>query len=323
MNKILVICGPTATGKTSLGIRLAKMLNGELISADSRQVYKGMDIITGKDQPSSTKIHLIDVIEPNQDFNVAEYYRLAWQAIEKIWKASKLPIIVGGAGFYIQAVIKGIESMSIPPNLQLRKKLAGKSVTELFSELEKLDPFRAAKMNISDRNNPRRLVRAIEIALQIRNSKSVHGESVQDESEIRNKFQIQNPEFKTNDILFIGLKAPYKILYQRIDSRVDKRVKQGAEKEISHLLKKGYRWENSAMGVTIGYREWRLFFEKKETREEIIRCWKFAEHAYARRQMTWYRKTFRQAQGKWFDITDKKCQDKVKQLVSNWYGTKN
>lgn len=304
MNKILVICGPTATGKTSLAIKLAKRFSGELISADSRQVYKGMDIITGKDHPPGIKIHLIDVAEPNQDFNVAEYYHLAWQAIHKIWKEGKLAIIVGGTGFYIQAVINGIESLGIPPNLQLRKKLTEKSVKVLFSELEALDPFRAAKMNLSDRKNPRRLVRALEIA----------------HWRLENLVQKPSPRPEKTDIFFVGLKAPYKVLYQRIDSRIDEQLKQGAEKEIKDLLKKGYQWDNSVLGVTIGYREWQDFFEKRAVREEIIQRWKFAEHAYARRQMTWFKKN---KKINWFDISDKKWQDKVEKIVGNWYDSKN
>lgn len=304
MNKILVICGPTATGKTTLAVKLAKKFNGELISADSRQVYRGMDIITGKDQPAGTKIHMIDVINPNQDFNVAEYYHLTWQAIYKVWKAGKLPILVGGTGFYIQTVINGIESFGIPPNLQLRKKLAEKSVKTLFSELEMLDPFRVAKMNMSDRKNPYRLVRALEIA----------------HWRLEHLSQKPNQQPGSLNCLFIGLKAPYKVLYQRIDGRVDERIEQGAEQEIKNLLKRGYRWDNSALGATIGYREWKQYFEGKVAREEIIQRWKFAEHTYARRQMTWFKKN---KIIHWFDIMGKKWQDKIEQLAKIWYDTKN
>ena len=311
MDRLLVICGPTATGKTSLAVKLAKKFNGELISADSRQLYQGMDIGTGKDQPKGIKIHLIDVVKPNQEFSVSQYYRLAWQAIKKIWKKGKLPILVGGTGLYIKAVVNGIGTMEIPPNPQLRKSLEGKKADELFGELGKLDPIRAAKMNVSDKKNLRRLIRAIEIS----------------------RWQAENEswaplEHKRPETLLIGLKASYDFLYQRIDQRVKERVKMGQEKEIKNLLKKGYSWENSVLGTTLGYQEWQLFFEGKTDREEVIKRWQFAEHAYARRQMTWFKKALRQAQGKdkqinWFDISEKRWQDRVVKLVKGWLAKKN
>lgn len=305
MSKLLVICGPTTTGKTSLAVKLTKKFNGELISADSRQVYKGMDIGTGKDQPKGIKIHLINVIKPNQEFSVSQYYHLAWQAIRKIWKKGKLPILAGGTGFYIKAVVDGVATKDISPNPKIRQGMKDWKTSELYQYLENLDPFRAASLNKSDRNNPRRLIRAIEIAA----------------------FRKENPgwqpeKHKRPPVLFIGLKANYKELYQRIDKRVFQRVKMGAEKEVKSLIKKGYSWDLPAMN-SMGYIQWKPFFEGKTSKEEVIKRWQFAEHAYARRQMTWFKKALRQTQGHWFDISQKRWQDRVVKLVREWLAKEN
>jgi len=326
MSDLLVICGPTATGKTALAINLAKKFNGEIVSADSRQVYKGMDIGTGKDLPvnpkskiqnpklklkiknltigfyevGGVKIWLYDVVEPDYRFNVADYVKCAELVIQNIWQRKKLPILVGGTGFYIKALIDGIETLGVPPDWELREKLRNLEIEKLKEYLKKIAPARLERMNEGDRNNPRRLIRAIEIAKKIQNPKS----------KIQNK--IQNSKFKIQNVLFIGLKAPYGILYEKIDRRVEERVKQGFIKEIQSLLKKGYNWENSAMGATIGYKEWQPFFERKASKEEIIQRWKYAEHAYTRRQMTWFRKDKRIC---WFDITSKNWQNKIESLV--------
>lgn len=324
MDKILVICGPTATGKTALGIRLAKEFNGEIISADSRQVYRGMDIGTGKDigagiwrtarrrkeeepqgywEVEGVPIHLLDVVDPNQEFSVGHYYDLAWEKTRGLWQREKLPLLVGGTGFYIKAVVDGIETLKIPPNPRIRKDLENKNPSQLLVELEKIDPFKVTRMNVSDRKNPRRLIRAIEIAC----------------------WRIENqawapPEHQSPETFFIGLKAPLKTLYERIDRRVEKRLEMGVQQEIETLLKKGYNWQNSALAVTIGYREWRPFFDGQATKEEVIRRWQFAEHNYSRRQMTWFKKDKRI---NWFDISQKGWQDDVEKFAKNWYYQSN
>lgn len=302
MDKLLVICGPTATGKTGLAVKLAKKFNGELISADSRQVYKGMDIGTGKDHPRGMRIHLIDAVKPDVEFSVSQYYRLAWQAIREIWKKGKLPILVGGTGFYIKAVIDGIFTKDIPPNSRIRQGMKNWSASQLYRYLQNLDPIRAASLNQSDRQNPRRLIRAIEIADWRKENPSWQPE-----------------EHKKPPILFIGLKANYKQLYQRIDDRVAQRVKMGAENEVKGLIKKGYSWDLPSMN-SMGYIQWKPFFEKKISKEEVIKRWQFAEHAYARRQMTWFKKDKRI---NWFDISQKRWQDRVVKFVKKWLARKN
>jgi len=302
MDRLLVICGPTATGKTSLAVKLAKKFNGELISADSRQVYQGMDIGTGKDHPRGIKIHLIDVVKPNQEFSIAQYYRSAWQVIKEIWEKGKLPILVGGTGFYIKAVVDGITTKDIPPNPKIRQGMKEWPASQLYQYLENLDPIKAASLNKSDRQNPRRLIRAIEI----------------------DSWKKENPgwqpeEHKKPLVLFIGIKASYKELYQMIDRRVLQRVKMGAEKEVRGLIKKGYSWGLPAMN-SMGYIQWKPFLKGEITRDEVIKRWQFAEHAYARRQMTWFKKDKRI---KWFDISQKRWQDRVVKLVKGWLAKKD
>ena len=319
MHKLLVICGPTATGKTSTGIQLAKRFNGEVVSADSRQVYRGMDIITGKDLPEfsifnfkfsnekgqqagyylfdDVPVWLLDVVDPDQKFNVADYCNLAWRAIQDIWNRKKLPIVVGGTGFYIKALTEGIGTIGIEPDLELRKKLSNYSVNELANYLKKIDSSKFESMNQSDKNNPRRLVRAIEVAMN-------------------KEPQIVDWKLPDFNVKVIGLTTPHEVLCQRIDQRVDERVRTGAEEEVKKLINRGYDWENSVMEQTIGYREWRDFFENNVSKEKIIEKWKFDEHGYARRQMTWFRKM---KNIHWFNVAIKGFESKVEKLIQSWY----
>lgn len=324
MNKLLVICGPTATGKTGLGIRLAKECSGEIISADSRQVYRGMDIGTGKDiaggvwrsvrkgkeqdsegywEVEGIPIYLLDLAEPSQEFSVAHFYRLAWREIKRLWQRGKLPILVGGTGLYIKGVVDGINTKDIPRNLAVRAEVKEWSVEKLFGQLAKFDSEKAAVMNRSDRYNPRRLVRAIEIAI----FKQEHP-------------NWQPPGHFESDHLFVGLKAPREILDQRIEERVEERLKQGIEEEIKELLEKGYTWQASALGDTLAYQEWQPFFEEEATREEVIERWKTDECQYARRQMTWFRGNKRI---NWFDISQKEWENEIEELVREWYHGKD
>ena len=168
-NKILVIVGPTAGGKSALAVRLAKKLNGEIISADSRQVYKGLNIGTGKitkKEMRGVPHHLLDIINPKKRFSAADFVRLGRKVIADIWARGRTPIICGGTGFYIDALLGKVPFPNVPPNTALRKRLAGKTAPELFTILKKWNSAWAKKIenNYSERHNPRRLIRAIEIA---------------------------------------------------------------------------------------------------------------------------------------------------------------
>ncbi len=311
MDKLLIICGPTATGKTSLGFYLAKKFDGEIVSADSRQVYQGMDIGTGKDiekgkwteghwEIKGIPLWLVDVVKPNQEFTVADYIELAQKTIKDIWRRKRLPIIVGGTGFYIKGLIDGIETLGFEPDWELRMRLEDLPAQKLFDFLARLDPNKAGSMNVSDRQNPRRLIRQIEIASQ-------------------GQKKGKQEKLKVKSLLFIGLKTPFKKLYQRIDKRVEERVRKGAEKEARELIKKGYSWDLPAMSA-MGYREWRAFFENRVTKAEVIQKWKFDEHSYARKQMTWFKKDERI---NWFEISQPDFKKRVEKLVKSWYTDSN
>jgi tRNA dimethylallyltransferase len=300
MNSLIVVCGPTATGKTDYALRLAQEKNGELVSADSRQLYKYLSIGTGKDIPQNSKLEtrnsklkieskkytvgyykvnniplwLYDVISPDQQCSAFDYAQLARMVIKDIWQREKLPVLVGGTGLYVKAVVDGFTT-NISPDWNLRKKLEHHTITELQHHLSFLNAERLITMNQSDINNPRRLIRAIEIEkgkkLHTKKSGQKHNETI------------------TNMVSFIGLKCPNIELYRRIDKRVDNRIQQGVLSEIESVLKRGYSWNDPGL-TTIGYKQVRAYFEKKETLEEVAQKWKFAEHAYARRQMTWFKK---------------------------------
>ena len=272
LNKLLVIVGPTASGKTDLSIKLAKRFNGEIISADSRQVYKGMDIGTGKvtkKEMAGIPHHLLDVARPQAKFDVVKYRKKALRAIKDIQKRKKLPILIGGTGFYIQAVVDGIVLPRVKPNWKLRKELEKKSNSELFQQLKKIDPNRAKSI---DKDNPRRLIRAIEIALITK--KPV-------------------PELKKSpidsEVLVLGVKKNKKEIEKLIKKRLLKRLKIGMIAEVKKLHTSGLSWKRlEEFGLE--YRYIAQFLQKKITRKEMIeRIQKESEH-YAKRQMTWWKK---------------------------------
>jgi len=323
MNQLLVICGPTSTGKTSLAINIAKELKGEIISADSRQVYKGMDIGTGKDLPVNSniksqnsklggyyeiqgiKIWGYDLVEPKREFSVAQYLNIAHHVIDDISGRGKLPILTGGTGLYIKAVIDGIETADVPKNNKLRKNLEGKTADELYENLSQLDSLKAGSMNSSDRKNPRRLIRAVEVAQYQLTKKAVS--------------TVHHTIGKTFDVLFIGLKAPQTFLDERIDKRVKERVDKGIKKEVEFLLDRGISWDKQAM-MAMGYGLWRDYFEGDVPEERIIDEWARDEKQYAKRQMVWFKKDDRI---KWFDITDSKYPNNVENLIKTWYSSGN
>ncbi|MBI4157664.1 tRNA (adenosine(37)-N6)-dimethylallyltransferase MiaA [Candidatus Woesebacteria bacterium] len=318
MGKLLVICGPTSVGKTSLALSLAKKFNGEILSADSRQVYRGMDIGTGKDLPSGAKPKIpwfknfgyyevngvkiwgYDLADPGEGFSVAQYVRFSEKIMADITKRKKLPIVVGGTGLYIKAITDGIPTVFVPRNERLRKNFSKKPQVELFEILAQLDSIKAGSMNTSDRRNPRRLIRAIEVATWELKHK---GPSPEDKKK------------KIRNTLFIGLMAPREVLFERISARVEERVKAGIKKEINNLLKKGLSWKDQAM-TSIGYRQWSEYFSGEKTEEEIKTKWTDEEKKYAKRQMAWFKREKRIV---WFDTSTKNYRRKLEKVVEKWY----
>lgn len=302
-----------------MAIALAKKFNGELISADSRQVYKGMNIGTGKDLPQGARIKFpwfkkygyydingakiwgYDIADPRHQFSVAQYLKFAERMIDDISKRGKLPILVGGTGLYIKGVIDGIPTALIPKNLLLRKNLEGRGVDRLFEMLAQMDSIRAGQMNSSDKKNPRRLVRAIEVATW----------------KINNIKKDQKVEKKRNDlsILMIGLTAPEKFIDNKIELRVAQRVKAGMKAEIEHLLKAHVNWDMQSMS-SIGYSQWKSYFDGKRNEQEIVKNWEEEERKYVKRQMVWFKKDRRIS---WFDISERDCLNNVEKSVEKWY----
>ena len=290
--KLLIISGPTATGKTSLALKLAKKYNGELISADSRQIYRDMNIGTGKDHPKDTVIHLIDIINPDEVFSVAQYRQLATQKIIEITHKGKLPIIVGGTGQYIDSIINPQPTFTIKPNKLLRFILNKFSLKFLQTILKLVASSTFKHLNNSDIHNPHRLIRKIEIALT--------------------PHLIDDPVLKTKkyNFLHISLTAPNDYLYKQIDLRVKKRFDNGLLKEIKYLLTK-YKLSDPGLN-TLAYRE----FNNYSDVDNSIEKWRFDEHAYARRQKTWFKKI---KNIDYFDITKPNYYNNLIKKTDKWY----
>lgn len=311
--KILIISGPTCTGKTALAVKLAKKFNGELISADSRQVYRGMNIGTGKDHPKNIPIHLIDIINPDQSFSVALYQKLATAKINDIQSRSKLPIVVGGTGLYINSLLtNNTDTYSIKPNRILRFFLNHLSTKTLKRLFRLLDFQTFDSLNNSEINNPHRLIRKIEIRLLRRNPP-------------RNDVIANQPRLVKQsglNFLHLSLTAPSAFLYKKIDQRVEARLKAGLLEEIKNLLKK-YNWSDPGLNC-LAYKEFNKLSPsilKGGVRggfhmENCIAKWHFDEHAFARRQTTWFKKdknTYK------FDITKADYENKLLNKVKIWY----
>ncbi len=315
-HKTVVICGPTATGKTSLGVKLCQPsisgFAGEIISVDSRQIYKGMDIGTGKQIVSErykakkedgywdvedreteevVRIHLYDFIRPSEEINAVQFAQVAASRMERVWARDKIPLLVGGAGLYLEILLGKVEVAKVPPNPDLRENLDSLSNKELYQILKELDPVRARTI---DKNSPHRLIRAIEIARE---------GGKQDSGAV---------EFLPEDIdvLWVGLNAPRKFLYKRIDERVVRMIERGLLQEVQDLVQM-YGWECPAAD-SIGYKEFKAYFEGEASLEDCVQRVKFNTHAYARRQLTWFR---RNKKINWFNITEPDFEQEVEEMV--------
>lgn len=284
-----MIIGPTAVGKTALSIHLAKRFKGEIISGDSMQVYKGMDIGTAKITPEETEgipHHLIDIKEPDESFSAAEFQQLVRQKITEITNKGCLPIIVGGTGLYIQSVIYDYQFSETGGDPQLREALekeaaqAGKEA--LHERLRQVDPEAATVIHP---NNVRRVIRALEIF-------HTTGKRMSEQ-------QSQQPDELLYETALIGLTMDREMLYNRINQRVDSMIKDGLLEEVKTLWEKGIR--NGQAVQAIGYKELFSYLRGEETLEEAVEQLKQNSRNYAKRQLTWFRNKMNVD---WFDLSD-------------------
>lgn len=272
--KLLVVVGPTAVGKSDYAVELAKTLNGEVISADSRQVYKGLDIGTGKitkKEMQGVPHHLLDIVSPKKWYSVSDYKRDAEKAIEDISSRGKTPIICGGTGFYIQAVIDDMVLPEVPPNESLRKKLETYSLEKLQSTLKKLD---LRRFKTVDQNNPRRIIRAIEIATAIGRVPLVKKKS---------RYEVE----------MIGLTASPEVLQKRIHTRLLKRIKTGMIHEVESLHNQpvggSLSWKRMEE-LGLEYRYISRYLRGLLSKEEMLLELEKEIIHYAKRQMTWFKR---------------------------------
>jgi tRNA dimethylallyltransferase len=274
-NKLLVILGPTASGKTDLSIKLAKKYKGEIVSADSRQIYKGLDVGSGKitkKEMQGVPHYLLDVANPKRRFTVAQYQKLALKAIKNIQQKNKLPILVGGTGFYIQSIVEGIIIPEVKPDLKLRKELEKLTTEQMFEKLKKLDPKRAKNI---DKQNPRRLIRALEIVLTTK-------KPVGDVRRCNN--------LTTSDVLILGVKKSPEKLKKLINKRLLKRLKNNALiNEVKKLHNSGLSWKRlEEFGLE--YRFVAQYLQNKISLDEMKEKIRQESWHYAKRQMTWFKR---------------------------------
>lgn len=272
ISMLIVILGPTATGKSDLAVALAKKFKGEIISADARQIYKGLNIGSGKVTKEEMKgilHHLLDVANPKRKFTVAQFQKLAFKKIKEIEKRGKVPFLVGGTGFYIQSVVEGISIPEVKPNWKLRKKMAQLPKEGLFLMLKKLDPKRAG---VIDPNNSRRLIRAIEIV-------KATGKPVP-------KIKKLSPNFS---VLQIGIKKSPNELKKTIHKRLYKRLQQGLVKEVKYLHTSGLSWKRlEELGLE--YRYVARYLQNKISYREMADALEKEIWRFAKRQMTWFKR---------------------------------
>ena len=287
MNRLVAIVGPTGIGKSQLALSLAQRFSREIVSADSRQVYRHMNIGTAK--PTSQELslvlhHLVDIVNPDDDFGLAQYQHLACEAIKDIRRRDKLAILVGGSGLYVWSVLEGWQMPEVPPDPEFRRNLQREAIEigkdKLYQELVKVDPLAAQRI---DPRNVRRTIRALE----------VYRTTGIPFSQFQNK---QSPLF---DVLIVGLTVDRAELYRRIDQRVDEMMKQGLVTEVKQLLDMGYDFNLPAMSG-IGYQQIGMFLRGELILETAIQQIKFETHRFVRHQYTWFR--LKDERIKWFNI---------------------
>lgn len=304
MKGLVAIVGPTAVGKSDLAFRIAQEFEGEIVSADSRQVYRYMDIGTAKPSLKQRAIiphHLIDIVNPDEAFSLALYQKLAYEAIRNIQSRSKLPLLVGGSGLYIWALIEGWKIPEVPPDHEFRHRIEEKARKEgyyaLYEELQKVDPIAALKIMPT---NLRRVIRALEIY-------EVTGYPPS---------QMWHKEMPSFPVFIVGLTTNREDLYQRIDLRVDKMIKDGLVEETRDLVYKGYSLNLPAMSG-IGYKQIGMFLQGKLDLPLAVKQIKYETHRFARHQFAWFR--LQDKRICWF-LIGQETKDKVREAVKQFIG---
>ena len=302
MNRLVAIVGPTGVGKSQLALHLAQTFDGEIVSADSRQVYRHMNIGTAKPilrELSLVPHHLIDIINPNEDFSLAQYQQLAYQAIGDIQRRSKLALLVGGSGLYVWSVVEGWRIPQVPSDPEFRRSLERKAIAvgkdKLYQELTQVDPVAAQRI---DPRNVRRIIRALEVCRSTETPFS----------------QLQYKRAPLFGILIIGLTADRAELYRRIDLRVDEMIEQGLVAEVKKLVEMGYDFNLPAMSG-IGYGQIGMFLRGELTLAAATQQIKFETHRFVRHQYTWFQ--LKDDRIHWFDI-QRKVDSEITALVAKF-----
>ncbi|GAA0366258.1 tRNA (adenosine(37)-N6)-dimethylallyltransferase MiaA [Bacillus horti] len=295
---LVSIIGPTSVGKTDLSIHIAKRLQGEIISGDSMQVYKGMDIGTAKvtqEEMQEVPHHLIDILEPNESFSVSDFQSLASEKISEICERGKVPILVGGTGLYVQSITHGFSFAENGNNDIIRKKwndyLEEHGADALYEQIQQRDPEFAKTLHP---NNARRVIRALEVL-------EVTGQSM---AQFQGDWQNESPY----QLVMLGLTMDREKLYQRINRRVDQMLQDGLIEELQGLLEQGVPLSAQSFQA-IGYKEIMPYLKGECTKEEAVDLLKRNTRRFAKRQLTWFRRV---SEITWFDVTD----------LSQWSGTK-
>lgn len=283
---ILAVIGPTAVGKTAMSLDLARALNAEVVSVDSRQVYRWMDVGTDKIAPEIRREiphHLIDVVDPDETFTAADFAALAKDCVTRITRRGRTPLFVGGTPFYYQALFGGLLSIDVPTDPALRARLDAQSAADLYDQLQQADPDSAARLHPNDKF---RVARSLEIFLL----------SGRPASELYAQSRAATSPY---DVLYLGLFRPRSLLVSGIEARVRAQFASGYPEEVRRLLDRGYSPELPAM-QGFGYRELVLYYQGKMTLEEAIMGDAVATRQFAKRQMTWFKKF---APAVWFDLS--------------------
>ncbi|MDD5288609.1 MAG: tRNA (adenosine(37)-N6)-dimethylallyltransferase MiaA [Dehalococcoidales bacterium] len=303
MNRFLAIVGPTGAGKSNLALHLAQKFHGEIINADSRQVYRHLDIGTAKpsaQERATVPHHLYDIINPDASFSLSQYQELAYHVIDEVQARERLPMLVGGSGQYVWGVLEGWQAPKVPPDKKLRESLEKIPTAELYQELLSIDSAAARKI---DKRNVRRIIRAIE----------VYKQTGKPFSHLRQKTPPAYSSF------IIGLTMERKELYRRLDRRVDEMIARGLVAEVENLFKASYHLDLPSLS-SIGYKQIGAFLKRENTLAEAIQKIKYETHRFVRQQYTWFRLADNRIH--WFDA-ERQTYSAIEATLNEFLGNKS